>query len=338
MDTRHATSHAPSVATFSTPTLVSVVPFPSFSMMALASTTEPLRAANLLSGRALYQWSVVSLDSHDLVSSSGFRLAADHYDLAIPPSDLVLVIASLDFDHLLQPRLLERLLRATESGKAVGAVSHGSIVLARAGLLDGYRCTGHWDRLRELQERHPLAQTTREVFCIDRNRWTASGGTAAMDMMLSLIRAQHGQNLAMNVANNFIHGRMRLPGETQPMEVRWRYGVKDRRLVKAISFMEQSIEAPRTLAQIADLAGLSTRQLQRLFMSELARTPEQFFVEMRLRAASDLLAHTDDSIGDIALQCGFGNQSHFARTFQSNFGHRPSDVRRASRGPKRGAA
>ena len=265
-------------------------------MMALASTIEPLRAANLLSGKALYKGSVVSLDSRDLVSSSGFRLAADHYDLALPPSDLTLVIASLDFDHLLQPRMLGRLARLARSSKAVGGVSHGSIVLAWAGLLDGYRCTGHWDRLRELQEMHPQVQTTREVFCIDRDRWTASGGTAAMDMMLALIRAQHGQTLAMNVANNFIHSRTRLPGETQPMEVRWRYGVKDRRLVSAISFMEQSIESPLPLAQIADLAGLSTRQLQRLFMAELARTPEQFFVDMRLHAALPFWRWKDHSL------------------------------------------
>lgn len=331
MNADHPTDSTAFAATFAVPTVVSVVAFPSFSMMSLASTTEPLRAANLLSGRTLYTWPVVSLDSHDLVSSSGFRLSADHHDLAVPPSDLTLVIASLDFDRLLQPRLLERLARVAQSSRAMGGVSHGSIVLAHAGLLDGYRCTGHWDRLRELQERRPQVRTTREVYCIDRDRWTSSGGTAAMDMMLALIRAQHGQGLALNVANNFIHSRMRLPGETQPMEVRWRYGVKDRRLVKAIGYMEQSIESPLALAQIAVLAGLSTRQLQRLFLSELARTPEEFYIDMRLRVASDLLAHTDDAIGDIALQCGFGNPSHFSRSFQATFGHRPSDVRRAPR-------
>jgi transcriptional regulator GlxA family with amidase domain len=95
--------------------------------------------------------------------------------------------------------------------------------------------------------------------------------------------------------------------------------------------MDQSIESPLALAQIAVLSGLSTRQLQRLFVSELERTPEQFYIDMRLRVASDLLSHTDDAIGDIALQCGFGNPSHFARTFQANFGKRPSDVRRAPR-------
>ena len=331
MDIPNPTANTPPIMAFAVPTVVSVVAFPSFAMMSLACTTEPLRAANLLSGKTLYTWSVVSLDARDLVSSSGFRLVADHHDLAVPPSDLTLVIASLDFDRLLQPRLLERLSRIAQSCRAMGGVSNGSIVLARAGLLDGYRCTGHWNRLRELQERHPTLQTTREVYCIDRDRWTSSGGTAAMDMMLALIRAQHGQTLAVNVANNFIHSRARLSGETQPMEVRWRYGVKDRRLVKAIGFMEQSIESPMPLAQIAALAGLSPRQLQRLFMAELARTPEQFYVDLRLRAANDLLTHTDDAVGDIALQCGFGNRSHFARTFQATFGHRPSDVRRPAR-------
>jgi transcriptional regulator GlxA family with amidase domain len=319
---------SPDVSAFSTPAVVSVVLFPSFSMMALASTTEPLRAANLLSGKALYRWSLVSLGAREVVSSSGFRLTTDHADLALPPSDLTLIIASLEFDHLLQPSLLRRLPLALQASKAIGGVSHGSIVLARAGLLDGYRCTSHWDRLKELNEMHSKVRSTREVFCIDRNRWTSSGGTAAMDMMLTLVRAQHGQALALNVANNFIHSRMRQPGELQPMEVRWRYGVKDRRLARAIGFMEQSIESPLPLSQIAELAGLSTRQMQRLFLAELDKPPEQFFIDMRLRAANDLLAHTDDSIGDIAHQCGFGNPSHFARTFLSTFGIRPGDARR----------
>lgn len=302
--------------------------FPGFSMMALAATTEPLRAANLLSGRALYHWSIASPDDADPVSSSGFRIAADHHAPALPRADLLLVIASLDFDRYLQPPLLARLSATARACAAVGAVSYGSLVLARAGLLAGYRCTSHWAHLRELQEQYPEVRTTREVYCIDRDRWTCSGGTAAMDMVLALVRAQHGPELALNVANNFIHGRMRLPGEMQPIEVRWRYGVRDRRLAKAIGFMEQAIEEPRRLAQIADLAGLSTRQLQRLFFAELQQSPEGFYIRMRLQAASDLLKQTDDSVSSIALQCGFGNASHFSRAFQAEFGQRPSDLRR----------
>lgn len=312
---------------FGQPTTIAVLLFPGFSMMSLAAITEPLRAANLLSGGDLYQWRIVSASASEAISSSGFQIEAHYSDLAVPPSDLLLVVASLDFDRQLQPRLLERLRAAAVVCHAVGAVSNGSMVLAEAGLLDGYLCTVHWERLREMHQRYPLTRTSQEVYCIDRDRWTCSGGTAAIDMMLALIRAQHGQALAVEVANNFLHGRMRRPGEMQPMEVRWRYGVKDRRLARAIGFMEQSIETPLKLTQIASLAGLSNRQLQRLFAAEMRQSPEQFFVALRLQAAHDLLAHTEDAVGAIALQCGFGNSSHFSRTFKAAFGRRPSDMR-----------
>ena len=329
MDISKPALQLPVVERFARPTTVSIVLFPGFSMMSLASTTEPLRAANLLSGCDFYHWRIVSTDGADPVSSSGFQIKAGHNDLAPPESDLLLVIASLDFDRLMQPRLLDRLSAAAACAKAIGAVSHGSLVLAGAGLLDGYRCTGHWDRLRELQERHPLLAVTREVYCLDRDRWTCGGGAAAMDMMLALIRAQHGQALAMKVANNFIHGRVRLPGEMQPMEIRWRYGVKDRRLVTAIGCMEQSIKSPLRVSQIATVAGLSVRQLQRLFLTELTQSPDHFYIEMRMRAANDMLEQTDDPVGLVAAQCGFSSPSHFARAFHATFGHRPSDVRRA---------
>ena len=314
---------------FGAPTTVSLLLFPGFSMMALASTTEPLRAANLLSDKTLYRWRIVSPDSADVVSSSGFRIRAEYRDLTAPGADLLLAIASLDFDRYLEPLLLQRLVRAAAACKAVGAVSNGSIVLARAGLLDGYQCTVHWERLRELQQQHPQSHATREVYCIDRDRWTCSGGTAAMDMMLALVRAQHGQTLAMTVANNFLHGRIRRPDETQPMEVRWRYGVRDRRLAKAITFMEQSIETPLPLSQLAGLAGLSVRQLERLFALELKQSPERFYVDLRLRVAKDLLEHTDEPVAAVALQCGFTNPSHFARSFQARYGLSPSRSRAA---------
>ncbi len=324
----------PAAAAFDTPTTVSLLVFPGFSMMAFASTTEPLRAANLISGKTLYRFKIVSPDADDPISSSGVKLAADHRELSLPPADLLLVIISFDFIDTLKPSILPRLRNAAKDCKAIGGVCDGSLLLARAGLLEGYRCTGHWGRLREVRELHSATLTTNDVYCIDRDRWTCSGGTAAMDMMLALIRAQHGQTLAMKVADNFIHGRIRLPGETQPMEVRWRYGVKDRRLVKAIGFMEQSLETPMKLAEIADLVGLSARQMQRLFFAELGKSPEHFYVDMRLRLANELLEHTTDPVRHIALQCGFGDPSHFARAFQASFGCRPTDVRRAAEASK----
>jgi transcriptional regulator GlxA family with amidase domain len=317
---------------FSKPTTVGIVLFPGFALMALASISEPLRAANFLSGKTLYSTVLVSASEDDPVSSGGSRIAVDHHGLSPPPVDLLLIVASLDFEHLLTKPLLTRLKRAAKPCRAVGAVGLGSLVLARADLLDGYRCTGHWEILQELQSQHPTVATVGDIYCVDRDRWTCGGGTAAIDMMLALIRAQHGPTLAMKVADNFLYGRARPASELQPMEVRWRYGVKDRRLAKAIGFMVQSIDAPMRLLQLAKLVGLSSRQLQRLFMAEMQQTPEQFYIKLRLRMAMDLLEQTEEAIGSIGLRCGFADPSHFAQAFQSAFGQSPSSVRRAVRG------
>jgi transcriptional regulator GlxA family with amidase domain len=336
MDTSKTHQALSACADFPRPTTVGIVLFPGFSMMALASAGEPLRAANLLSGNTLYRTVLISAVESDPVSSGGIRITTDLHDLEVSQVDLLLVVASLDFEHLLTPLLLSKLRQCAKPCRVVGAVGFGSLVLAKAGLLDGYRCTGHWECLRDLKIRHPEVVTTGDIYCIDHDRWTCSGGTAAIDMMLALIRSQHGASLALQVANNFIHGRARQSDELQPMEMRWRYGVKDRRLAKAIGFMEQSIEVPLRLIQVASLVGLSTRQLQRLFMTEMKQTPEQFYIRLRLKMAMDLLEQTDDAVSSIAMQCGFADPSHFTQTFQNTFGMSPSGIRHArkSTGPR----
>ena len=331
METSKTLQTLTAVEDFPIPTTVGIVLFPGFAMMALASVGEPLRAANLLSGKALYRTVLISAVEDDPVSSGGIRISTDLHDLADSQVDLLLVVAALDFEHLLTPSLLSKLRQCVKPCGAIGAVGFGSLVLAKAGLLNGYRCTGHWECLRDLKTRHPEVVTTGDIYCIDRDRWTCSGGTAAIDMMLALIRAQHGASLAMQVADNFIHGRARQSDELQPMELRWRYGVKDRRLSKAIGFMVQSIEVPLRLVQVASLVGLSTRQLQRLFMTEMQQTPEQFYIRLRLKMAMDLLEQTDDSVSSIAIRCGFADPSHFTQTFQNAFGSSPSGIRRAGK-------
>lgn len=331
MDTAKTRQPLIAAADFPRPTTVGIVLFPGFALMALASVSEPLRAANLLSGQTLYRPVLISAVADDPVSSGGIRITTNLHDLAVSQVDLLLVVAALDFEHLLTPSLLSKLRQCAKPCSAIGAVGFGSLVLAKAGLLDGYRCTGHWECLRDLKTRYPEVVTTGDIYCIDRDRWTCSGGTAAIDMMLALIRTQHGASLAMQVADNFIHGRARQSDELQPMEVRWRYGVKDRRLAKAIGFMVQSIEVPLRLFQVASLVGLSTRQLQRLFTTEMQQTPEQFYIRLRLKMASDLLEQTDEAVSSIAIRCGFADPSHFARTFQSAFGVSPSGIRRAGK-------
>ncbi len=304
---------------------------PGFSMVALSAAAEPLRAANRLSGRSLYEWRLIGADGAPVHSGSGFRLIADQ---AIDDNDdgrgfdLVVVASSLEVAGYRDRRVFDWLRRLARRGCRLGAVSTGTLILARAGLLDGYRCTIHWEVLREFTEEFPGIEVTRDLFCIDRDRLTCAGGAAAMDLMLAVIAERHGRAVAADIADNFLHGRIRTAGEAQRMAVQWRYGVTDRRLVKVIALMERHLEDPLPARTLAELAGVSPRQMERLFVAAFGLPPSRFYLELRLKQARRLLVQSADSVLDIALRCGFASASHFGKCYRETFGTTPAAFRR----------
>ena len=164
----------------------------------------------------------------------------------------------------------------------VGAVCTGTYVLAKAGLLDGHRCTVHWENQDSLREQFPEIDVTEELFEIDRTRFTCAGGTAAIDMMLALIARQLGQEVASGVTDQLIHHRMRDGDERQRMELRSRLGVAHPKLISVVAEMERCIEQPLSCVDLADGAGLSTRQLERLFRKYIGQVPTRYYLGLRL--------------------------------------------------------
>src|SRR6185437_3946910 len=280
---------------------------PGFSMMALSAATEPLRAANRVSGRDVYSWHLLSVDGLEVSSSSGFRLVPEFSIGERGELALLIVVSSLDVTEFHDQRVFAWLRRLAQSNCRLGAVSTGTLLLARAGLLNGYRCTIHWELRRDFAEEFPDIEATRDLFCIDRNRVTCGGGTAALDLMLALIAERHGHFIAAEVAEQFLHTRIRPPGESQRMAVQWRYGITDRRMVRVINLMEQNIEHPLHTQTLAQIAGISRRQLERRFLGEFGKTPSRFYVELRLKHAQALLLQSTDSLLAVALKCGFSS-------------------------------
>jgi transcriptional regulator GlxA family with amidase domain len=302
---------------------------PGFSMMALSAATEPLRAANRVSGRDVYSWHLLSVDGLEVSSSSGFRLVPEFSIGERGELALLIVVSSLDVTEFHDQRVFAWLRRLAQSNCRLGAVSTGTLLLARAGLLNGYRCTIHWELRRDFAEEFPEIEATRDLFCIDRNRVTCGGGTAALDLMLALIAERHGHFIAAEVAEQFLHTRIRPPGESQRMAVQWRYGITDRRMVRVINLMEQNIEHPLHTQTLAQIAGISRRQLERRFLGEFGKTPSRFYVELRLKHAQALLLQSTDSLLAVALKCGFSSASHFGRCFRATYHETPARVRRA---------
>lgn len=305
------------------PRLFQFVLVPDFSMMPYTAAIEALRAANRQSGEALYQWQTVTLDGNPVAASNGTRIAPDCSltDAATPQA--IVVCSGLRPERFASAALAAALRRAARRGTMLGAVCTGSVLLARAGLLDGYACTIHWENVASFAENFPALNVTGRLYEIDRDRFTCSGGTAPLDLMLHFIARDYGQPLARDVAELMLHHGQRVSEQPQRLSLRDRTGLAHAKLLDALARMEAAIETPLPIATLAREAGLSARQFERLFRDHLGTTPQRHYLHLRLLRAQQLLQHTSAPIMAVALATGFSGAAHFAKCFRQAFGRTP---------------
>jgi transcriptional regulator GlxA family with amidase domain len=309
------------------PQRIALILLPRFSFLPFSGLVESFRLANRMSGRELYRWKLVSMDGQPVTASNGVELNVGGDLAAAESCDTVVVCSGIDV-HTINARGLSGWLRkADRRGADLGAICTGSYILAKVGLLDGHRCTIHWENLAGFCEDFPEIEVTSELFEIDRNRFTCSGGTAAIDMMLNVIARQHGHELAASVADQFMHERIRDQHDRQRISLPARLGVRHPKLLAVIGTMEQNLEEPLSRSELARGADLSTRQLERLFRKYLNRSPARYYLELRLNKARLLLLQTNMSVIDVALACGFVSASHFSKCYRDFFGRTPRKER-----------
>jgi transcriptional regulator GlxA family with amidase domain len=304
---------------------------PEFAMLAFTSAVEPLRAANLLSERDLYDWRVITRDGRPVASSNRIQLVADASIETAGRPDTIVVCSGLNAHRFEDKGVFAWLRRSARAGARVGALSDGSFILARAGLLDGYRCTIQWQCLPAFKETFPEIDVTTELYQIDRTRFTASGGTATLDMMLHMIEVDHGRDLAVAVAEQLMHERIRSDGDRQRMPLRMRLGLSHPKLLEVVSLMEQNVEEPLPCTELARLSGISSRQMERLFRKYLGRTPRRHYLDLRLEQARRLLTQSSLPVMEVALACGFVSPSHFAKCYRERFDAVPRSARNTPR-------
>ena len=195
----------------------------------------------------------------------------------------------------------------------IGGVSGGPYILARAGLLDGYRCTIHWEHMAAFREDFPQLDTTAHPYEIDRGRLTCAGGIAGFDMMRAIIATEHGSALATAVSEWFLQTQLRSGSGPQRLTLRERYGVAHPKLLEALQAMEDSTDKPLSRDALARAVALSVRQLERLFAGHLGTTIGDLYLKIRLDRARTLVHETALPLLEIAIACGFANGSHFSR-------------------------
>lgn len=297
---------------------------PKFSLLAFASAIEPLRVANLFAGRTLYEWRLLSEDGGPVAAANGMASVVDYALAEAPALPAVVVTASYDHQRAITPGILAWLRRAGRFGASLGAIDTGAFAVAEAGLLDGYRATTHWEELETFTERFPGVEARQDLFTVDRDRFTSAGGTAGLDLMLNLIRSQHGQELAAACADTFVYARIREAQDQQRMPLRDRLDVANPRLIRAVEAMERAIEEPLSVPEIAEAAGASPRELERMFKRWLNTGPSAYYRRLRLDRARGLLQQTDLPVIEVAVKSGFASAAHFARAYKQRFGRPPS--------------
>ena len=307
---------------------------PEFTMIAFTSAVEALRSANRMLGYGAYAWRLASEDGAPVIASNGVQvtvqttIAEERRTIGTPqrPS-LFLACGGVNVEQHTTKTATGLVREMHARGIAVGGLCTGAHVVATAGLLSGRRCAIHWENLPGFSEKFPKADVYADLFEVDGNIYTCAGGTAALDMMLSLIADDFDDDLVNRVCEQMLTDRVRAATDRQRLPLRARLGVQNARVLAIIELMEANLSEPLSLLDIADHVGLSRRQIERLFRQEMGRSPARYYLEIRLDRARHLLVQSTMPVVEVAIACGFVSASHFSKCYRELYAKSPQQER-----------
>ena len=309
------------------PLRLTVLIFSGASIMCVASAIDPLRAANRVAGRAVFEWKLVSPDGVAPLTPSGLPVAVEGVFDADTRADVIIVIGGFGTRLETTPGLIAGLRRASRAVRAVGGVEAGTWLLGHAGLLEGRAATTHWEDLEDFAASFPECDVRPDRYVIDGAIFTTGGASPTFDLMLHLIRSRLGMAVALDVASVFIYDQARQATDAQPLVSLGRLDGYDPRLAQAIRLMESHVDRPLTTAAIARRTGVTTRTLEKTFAAAIGETPGAYYLRLRLNVARRLVLDTAEPMADIAARTGFTSASAFSRAFSRAFGLPPARMR-----------
>ncbi|MEP4199261.1 MAG: GlxA family transcriptional regulator [Aliishimia sp.] len=302
---------------------------PRFNITTLITMIETMRIANYLAPERLFSWDVVSFDGAKVVASNGMAttVATDHN--ALRQADFVFVLGSWGTEHYDNRNLTAWLRKRARAGESICGVELGCYIVARAGLLADKPATIHWSWLSGFRESFSRVDVQECLFTMEGKIMTCSGGLAGIDLMLRLIERSHGSGFSGEIADQMLHHPIRNAASPQRSTMGRSTETMLPLVRETMTLIEENIEDPLSVPEIAATLDVSQRQLERQFKKHVGCTVVQFGLLRRLQNARLLLISTDLSVREIATASGFNTLSHFAFSFGKFFGRRPSEYREA---------
>lgn len=313
-----------------TPRTIAMVLFDGVLMLDVTGPMDAFSIANrFLPEQRRYRLLTLAADDGLVLSSSGLRVKAD-LTLGEAPDeiDLLLVPGGPGAYDMTRPAPQAWLPEATRKARRFGAICTGVFLLGQAGLLNGYRCTTHWNYIEQLARRHPEAKVeTEQIYVVDRNLITSGGITAGIDMTLAIIAEDHGKEIALEVAKVLLVVMRRQGGQAQYGPLLAAVPRDGSAIARVQAYVVDHIEEAFTVQSMADMAAMSPRNFARAFQREVSLTPMQFLQNARIDHARRLLEGTDLPLKVVATRCGFGSARSMRKVFCERLGITPSQYR-----------
>ena len=312
---------------------IAVLALPGVVPFDLATPIDTFGRARLPDGRKAYRVRVCAPEAREPVPSETFAITAPHGLDALAAADTIVVPGCDEHAPPPAPEVLSALRQAADQGTRIASICAGAFILAAAGLLDGLRATTHWIAAGELAERYPAVDVRPNVLYVDNGQiLTSAGAAAGIDLCLHMVRRDHGSAVAADVARLSVVPLEREGGQAQFIVHEVPPVPQGTIMEPVLAWIEDNLESPLTIQQMAAKCGMSERTFNRRFREQTGTTPLQWLLRARVRRAQYLLENTGHTIDRIATQSGFGSPTAFRDRFRRIAGVSPQAYRASFRG------
>jgi transcriptional regulator GlxA family with amidase domain len=310
--------------------MIGVLVFPDFQLMDAAGPISVFETAARLAGNQP-AIKTLAVTPGPVRSSSGVEILARGLRPSGAISTLIVAGGWGVRRAVTCARTLTFVRNVAKRGVRVGSVCSGAFILAEAGLLDGRRATTHWQRTRDFLGAYPKVKLEPDrIFVRDGNIWSSAGITAGIDLALALVAEDHGDEIAQQTAKQLVLYHRRSGGQSQfssLLELKTSNG----RFAPLLAWAREHLDAPLTVEDLAEQAGMSSRHFARAFIAETGATPSKAVERLRVEVARQRVQSSGEPIERVAQSTGFRDPERMRRAFIRAFGQPPQSLRRAAR-------
>lgn len=310
--------------------MIGVLIFPDFQLLDAAGPISAFEIAARLAGAAPAIRTLAATPG-PVRSSSGAEMLARGLKPSGPITTLIVAGGEGSRSAAACPKTLAFVRAMAKRGIRIASVCSGAFILAEAGLLDGRRATTHWQRTRQLMTAYPKVKLEPDqIYTRDGNIWTSAGITAGIDLSLAMIAEDYGEQIAQQTAKQLVLYYRRSGGQSQfssLLELKTPTG----RFAPLLAWAREHLDAPLTVEDMAERAGMSSRHFTRAFIAEIGTTPSKAVERLRIEVARQRVQSSSEAIERVAETTGFRDPERMRRAFIRAFGQPPQSLRRAAR-------